>query len=395
MNVLLINQFPLVGGGSGFYTKNVAKNLKALGHNVYIIIPENTVEIEKIEGVTIKPVFFKYIENIKNQLPFNFGCFTTHPRSNITFNQYTDEQLEIYIKAFENAIENAIKKFKPDIIHSGHIWLLSNIASKYKIPTVITSHGTDLIGYNMWNRFHKYANEAIENCRKVITISDSNSQEVLSCFPQAESKLIQVRNGYDQTIFKKETYNKMEVLREIGINKEYKNIVLFSGRLVQIKGIDVLLKAAKIYENGNILTIIAGGGVLLQDLKKQAEELQLKDVVFVGAQEQKNLNKLYNIADVLVVPSRVEGFGLVAVEALACGTPVVATNQGGITDFINEQVGALVEVEDHIGLQKEICKILNGERKFNRNKLASFAKNNYAQSILIDEVVKVYKSCLK
>lgn len=394
MKILMINQFPLTGGGSGFYTKNVAKSLTELGHEVYIIIPENTTKIEDIEGVKIKPVFFKRREKIEGQLPFNFGCFTTHPRSKITFNEYTDIQLESYIKAFENAIENVIKEFRPDVIHSGHIWILSNIASNYNIPTIITSHGTDIIGHNMWNRFHKYSNEAIERCSKVITISDSNREDVLKSFPHAKSKIIQLRNGYDQNIFDRMEYNKKEALKEIGIDKNYKKIVLFSGRLVEIKGVDVLLKAAKIYEDGNILTLIAGGGVLLEDLKKQAEELGLNDVVFLGNQTQENLCVLYNISDVLAVPSRVEGFGLVAVEALACGTPVVATNQGGLPEFINEKVGAIVEVEDHIALEKEISKILTGEKKFDKKELANYAKSNYAQSLVINKVIETYESCL-
>ncbi len=394
MKVLMINQFPLTGGGSGFYTKNVAKNLKALGHDVCIIIPENTTEIETIDGVTIKPVFFKRNEIIEGQLPFNFGCFTTHPRSNITFNEYTDMQLELYIKAFENAIETAIRDFKPDIIHSGHIWILSNIASKYNIPVVITSHGTDIIGHNTWDRFHKYSEEAVENCSRIITISDSNKENVLKAFSHAKDKVIQLRNGYDQNIFKKREYNKKQVLKEIGIDKEYASIVLFSGRLVEIKGIDVLLKAAKRYEDGNTLTLIAGGGVLLEPLKEQAAELGLKDVVFLGNQTQENLCVLYNIADVLAVPSRVEGFGLVAIEALACGTPVIATNQGGLPEFINEKVGALVEVEDDINLEKEISKILTGERKFDKEDLANYAKNNYAQSLVINKVIETYESCL-
>ena len=394
MKVLMINQFPLTGGGSGFYTKNIAKNLIALGHEVCIIVPENTTKIENIDGVIIKPVFFKRREKIDGQLPFNFGCFTTHPRSSITFNKYTDEQLEMYIKAFENAIEDVIKNFKPDIIHSGHIWILSNIASKYNIPTVITSHGTDIIGHNMWDRFHTYSNEAIERCSKVITISDSNKEDVLNAFPHAKDKVIQLRNGYDQNIFVRKEYNKQEVLKEIGIDKDYKNIVLFSGRLVEIKGVDVLLKAAKKYEDGNTLTLIAGGGVLLEPLKQQSEELGLKDIVFLGNQTQENLNILYNIADVLAVPSRIEGFGLVAVEALACGTPVIATNQGGLPEFINEKVGAIVEVEDDVALEKEISKILTGEKKFDKEELASYAKNNYAQSLVINKVIETYKNCL-
>ena len=394
MKILMINQFPLTGGGSGFYTKNIAKNLVALGHEVYIVIPENTTKIEKIDGVTIKPVFFKRKEIIDGQLPFNFGCFTTHPRSTITFNEYTDIQLEMYIKAFENAIESVIKEFNPDIIHSGHIWLLSNIASKYNIPTIITSHGTDIIGHNMWSRFHKYSNEAIEKCSKVITISDSNKEDVLTAFPHAKDKVIQLRNGYDQNIFIKKEYNKKEVLKELGIDKEYKKIVLFSGRLVKIKGVDVLLKAAKRYEDGNTLTLIAGGGILLEKLKEQARELELNDVVFLGNQKQEKLNILYNIADVLAIPSRIEGFGLVAVEALACGTPVIATNQGGLPEIINEKVGTIIEVEDYVALEKEISKILNKEKKFNEEELVNYAKNNYSQNLLINKVIETYESCL-
>ena len=394
MKILLINQFPLTGGGSGFYTKNIAKSLIELGHEVCIIIPENTTKIEKIDGVRIIPVFFKRRQVIEGQLPFNFGCFTTHPRSSMTFNKYTDDQLEMYIRAFEDAIENVIKEFKPDIIHSGHIWILSNIASKYNVPTIITSHGTDIIGHNMWERFHKYSNEAIEKCSKVITISDSNKEDVLNAFPNAKNKVIQLRNGYDQNIFERREYNKKEVLEQIGIEKNYEKVVLFSGRLVEIKGVDVLLKSAKRYEDGNTLTLIAGGGVLLEPLKEQAEQLGLKDVVFLGNQTQENLCVLYNIADVLAVPSRIEGFGLVAVEALACGTPVIATNQGGLPEFINERVGALVEVEDEVALEKEITKILSGERKFNKEELANYAKNNYAQNLVINKVIETYKSCL-
>lgn len=394
MRILMINQFPLNGGGSGFYTKNVARNLKTLGHEVFIIMPENRTQIETIEGIEIKPIFFKKDEIIAGQLPFNFGCFTTHPRSNTTFNKYTEEQLQMYIKTFENAIEGTIKKFKPDIIHSGHIWILSNIASKYNIPTIITSHGTDIIGHNMWEQFHKYSNQAIDNCAKVIAISDSNKIDILNAFPNAKDKIIQLRNGYDQTIFKITEYNKKQVLEELGVDREYKNIVLFSGRLVQIKGVDILLKAAKSYEDGNTLTIIAGGGILLEELKKKAEELELKDVIFIGNQTQDNLNKLYNISDVLAVPSRIEGFGLVAVEALACGIPVVATNQGGLSELINEKVGALINIEDDNGLAKEISKILNGERKFKREELANYAKDNYSQGLLINKVVDLYKSCL-
>lgn len=135
-------------------------------------------------------------------------------------------------------------------------------------------------------------------------------------------------------------------------------------------------------------------GGLLGDLIKQVEELELKDVIFLGDQTQENLNKLYNISDVLAVPSRVEGFGLVAIEGLACGTPVVATNNGGMTDFVNESVGALVDVEDDVMLEKEISKILNEERVFDRAELANYAKERYSEEKVIQNLIELYKDVI-
>ena len=116
--------------------------------------------------------------------------------------------------------------------------------------------------------------------------------------------------------------------------------------------------------------------------------------MFLGNQKQEKLNILYNIADVLAIPSRIEGFGLVAVEALACGTPVIATNQGGLPEIINERVGTIIEAEDYVALEKEISNILNKEKKFNEQELVNYAKNNYSQDLLINKVIETYKSCL-
>lgn len=394
MKILLISHFPLIGSGSGFYTRNIAKSLVKLGHEVYIIIPENTNKIETIEGVTIKPVFFKRNEDINNALPFNFPCFTTHPRSNVRFNELDSAQLEMYQESFEKAIEEAIVFFKPDVINVQHIWILSSIASKYSIPTILTSHGTDLIGYNAWERFRKYANEAVKRCSKIITISESNNEQVAQTFDESREKRVCISNGFDQDVFYKKNYNKDEILKQVGIDEVYKKILLFSGKLVEVKGVDILLKAAKIYEKKDILTIICGEGVLHKQLENMAKELNLKNVVFIGNQSQSVLSKLYNIADATVLSSRYEGLPLTVLESLACGTPVVVTDIDSMQKFMKKEFGIIVEKENPEALAKGIIDILSNKKQYDSDKLANYMKENYAQDVLTKKIVEVYKNCI-
>jgi hypothetical protein len=118
VKILLVNHFPLVGSGSGIYVMNIAKNLEQKGHQVCIIMPENTTKIDVIKNVKIHPVYFLREEKIQGQLSFNFPCMDPHPRSNFLFNNMTDEQVKQYENAFKKVIEEEIREFKPDVIHS-------------------------------------------------------------------------------------------------------------------------------------------------------------------------------------------------------------------------------------------------------------------------------------
>ena len=394
MKILIINHSPFIGSGSGIYTMNIARALRKAGHTIKVITAANSLEFPDMGDIEVHPIFFKYKDDVEGQLEFNVPCFDQYPTSDVVFYNLSSEQLKEYKEEFRKVLEEEIKIFKPDIIHTQHIWIWSSIVTEYNLPTAITSHGSDMMGYNIDNSFGIYCEKAIENCDRIITISKKNNEVVLENFPQAKNKSITLKNGYDTQIFHLKDLERQKVLKDFNINRDYKKIVLYAGRLTENKGIDVLLNAANIYENDDTLTIIAGGGGLLSDLKEQVNRLNLENIAFVGDQTQENLSKLYNIADVLAVPSRVEGFGLVAIEALACGTPVVATNKGGMTDFINDEVGALVDVEDEVMLEKEISKILREERTFDRLKLSQYAQNNYSQEVVINDLINIYKDII-
>ena len=144
-----------------------------------------------------------------------------------------------------------------------------------------------------------------------------------------------------------------------------------------------------------IMTLIAGNGVLYDELNKLKNFLELKNTFFLGYISDEQLIDLYNIADVSTVPSRSEPFGLVAIEALACGTPVVGTNQGGLPDFINEDIGALVDVEDDIALAEAIInELVRPDKKERRKRAHEYAVNNFSWENTIKEVEKIYKEAI-
>ena len=396
MKILFINHFPLVGSGSGVYTTSLAKSLISLGHQVCAIMPENetkNIYDPEFKDFKLHPVYFKGEEEIEGQLDFNFPCFTIHPKSKLNFYDMTYDEYDKYCNAFDKAIKEEIEHFKPDVIHSGHIWTLSKIACKYDVPVVVTSHGTDIIGLEKGDRFKKDAEFVVEHAKKIIAVSNDNGKLIKEFFP--ESNPVVINAGFDSNVFNLHEYDKKELLKKYKIEYDNQKIILYAGKLTHIKGVDVLLKAAKLYEKDkNIITIIAGNGVLRTELKNLAKDLQLKNVYFIGHKSQKTLKKIYNIADVFAMPSRKEAFGLVGVEALACGLPVVSTKAGGMKDYVTPTVGNLVEVENEKELAKALLYVINNKEKYKKEDLANYAKENFAQEKTLNKLLSIYQEAI-
>ena len=276
MKVLIINHSPFIGSGSGIYTMNIAKAVKDSGQEVRVITAANSLEFPDMGEIDVHPIFFKYKDEVENQIEFNVPCFDQYPTSDVVFYNMTKEQLKIYEEEFRKALEEEINTFKPDIIHTQHIWIWSSIVTEYNIPTIITSHGSDMMGYDIDNSFYPYCMKAINGCDKIVTISKKNREVVIERFPEAEQKNITLKNGYDTKLFYLANFNREEILKEFGINKKYKKIVMFAGRLTENKGIDILLRAAKKYEDGNTLTIIAGGRRTFRRVNKTSSRTTIK-----------------------------------------------------------------------------------------------------------------------
>ncbi|WP_165172670.1 glycosyltransferase [Adlercreutzia sp. ZJ242] len=423
MKILLVNHFPLEGSGSGTYTMNTAQHLAKRGHDVCIVFPENRVPAP-LDGVSLRPVYFDAEgeqhapagdpaandalagkpaagdgtgdgSSPTSPLPFNFPCFTTHPRSLTTFDDLDDDQLERYLAAFTAAVNAAVREFEPDIIHAQHVWLLANVATKTGVPTIVTAHGTDMMGYRKWPRFHELADETVRLCHSIIAISKDNYEDTVSTIPAAAEKMVLLLNGYNEDVFYREDVDRASLLKEHHVPYQEERVVLFAGKLTNFKGVDVLLRAAARYEreHPDVVTLLAGSGEEREALERLHAELGLSRTYFLGHQLQDSLRRLYNAADLFAMPSRREPFGLVALEAMACGLPVVATNQGGLPEFVTPECGTLVDVDDDEALARAIVGELDrtAATPLRRERIAESVFERYAQSKFVVRLEALYQ----
>lgn len=399
MRILLTCHFPLTGSGSGVYTLNVAHALAKLGHEVRIVVPENQPP-EEYADFGVHPVYFDGCT--PDALPFNFPCFTTHPRSTQTFYDLTDEQLAAYEAAFRAATEQEIADFAPDVIHSGHAWLQPAYAADYGIPLVVTVHGTDLIGYERIMEsgdpsayvFRDAARKALESASGIVTISKENDQLVRRLFPEQADKCRLILNGYNSDVFYPEVLPQREVLGALGIPGVYRHVVSFAGKFAHFKGIDVLLRGAAGFMRDDTVLVLAGDGELFDEMNALAAELGLPNTYFVHNQPHDMLRKLYSIADVSLLTSRKEPFGLVIIEAMACGAPVVGSDDGGAVDIITPEVGLLFASENPDDLAAKVNDVLNGNATFDRTRVADYAKGRFSQDESIVHLVELYEQAV-
>ncbi len=397
MRVLLINHFPLQGSGSGIYTMNIAQELIKEGHEVFVIDIDNQYDTSDYPFQR-RTILCDETKNSNPDLKFNFPCFTTHPRSTNTYYNISDDKLEQYVNKFIEITQEVVAEFKPDIIHAQHLWITPYAALQTGVPYVVTAHGTDLMGFRKDERYHKYALEGARNASKIITISRQVYNDTLNLYELPEEQLILNPNGFDDNIFKVKKVDKAELFKKFGLDIVPKKLVSFVGKFTDFKGIDLLIKAARKITDvfPQVAFAFAGDGKLMPDMKKLKAELNLDNVHFLGHQTQIDVASLYNAADVSVVPSRIEPFGLVAIEALACGTPVVATRAGGLPDFVNDKVGQLVEMNNPEALADAIIEELRNNTKQTKGKYAvSYARENYSWNKTLHRVIEIYKGAIE
>jgi glycosyltransferase involved in cell wall biosynthesis len=351
MRILLINHFPLTGSGSGVYVKNVAAKLTERGHEVTVLTPDTEIPARDEYPFELNTILCSQsgADSAEGKdLSFPFPCFTTHPRSNRTFYSLSEAELAEYSGVFEQRIRTLAEGLDVEVIHPQHLWVTAAVAARSDWPYVVTCHGTDLLGYRAAPGYRPFAHQGADGARKIVAVSDSTAREVSQIFGVGDERLTALPSGVDGKTFKPIDVRPAEVFKELGLPLPVGPIMVYGGKLACFKGPDILIEAASMYERQmpNVTTVIAGDGSERRGLESMARALHIKNMHFVGWQDQSILARLYSVADLAVVPSREEPFGLVAIEALACGAPVVASRTGGLPEHIDDSVGRLVSPDN-------------------------------------------------
>lgn len=316
-------------GGLSTHVYNLSQALKGQGHEVHIITcEEGTAPVfEEDNGVVVHRV-----------TPFN-----------IPTDDFTKWVMHLNFAMIEEGIRIIKEVGRFDVIHA-HDWLVAHCAKvlkwSYKIPVISTIHATEM-GRNggIRTELQRYISSTewllSYEAWKVIVCSNYMKSQVQELFHTPEDKVWIISNGVEAEEFDIE-FDKKE-FKENYV-KEDENIVFFVGRHVYEKGVHLLIESAhKILEQApNTKFIIAGQGPMTAELKDKVYQQNLNDkFIFVGYIDSLTKNKLYKVAEVAVFPSIYEPFGIVALEAMAAGCPVVVSDTGGLGEIINHEVNGL------------------------------------------------------
>ena len=354
-------------GGMNIYLYNLASNFVQLGHNVWIFTKSH-------EGCTYN--IQEYYDQIK-LVHFTIGESETD-KSDL-FN-YTEE--------FSNLIFDFvnINSLEIDLIYS-HYWLSGIIGQKltqlFNIPHFVTFHtmAKTKSKYSPKNLEHpqREVNEkmVMESADFIIALSTTESIDIRDMYQISQKKIMVFPPGVDLASFS--PVNKSFAKQKLSM-KNKKN-VLFVGRIDPIKGIEILLEMAKILKaKFQYKLLIVGGGSInskeLIELKTKIDINGLSNYVeLIGSVPHQQLKFFYSAVDVFVLTSFYESLGFVLLESMACATPVVASNVGGIPTIIQDSVnGFLIDGNNAESFAEKVGELLDNNNLNNKMGLEGLKK---------------------
>ena len=340
---------PLIEGGLARHVRKLSENLVAQGVDVHVLTRghEESPAEEEIRGVVVHRV----------REP-------DRPRELAEFVTWVEHMNADMLAA---GVELG-DRFTFDVVH-GHDWLVAvagdHLAKRFRCPLAVTIHATEYGRHQGWvdkhpqSHIHGVERWMANRADRVITCSAYMREHVADIYGLEEERIRVIPNGIDPSELI--PVADLDSLRR-RFAEPHERLVLLVGRLVYEKGFQLALEALPglIERLADVRFVVAGSGTHEQELRAQANELGLDGHgTFLGWIGDDVLHSLYRIADLCVVPSIYEPFGLVALEAMASGCPCLVADTGGLREVVpNEDVGLRFRSRDPASLARMAERIL-------------------------------------
>lgn len=315
-----ITCYPTVGG-SGVVATELGKMLAEKGHEIHFISSSLPFRLNKM----YHNIYYHQVE----------------------VNQYSVFQYPPYDIALASKMAEVIKRENLDLLHVHYAIphavcaILAKQMSGTNIKIVTTLHGTDItvLGYDL--TMTDAIRFGIEQSDTVTAVSNSLIEQTYDLI-HPQKKIVPVYNFIDERVYKKMDATNLK--DEFGIKPEEKVIIHVSNFRAVKRVPDVVKSFSLIQEKISAKLLLIGDGPEMTVVSKLVEKLNLKDkVLFLGKQD--NLEELYSMSDLMLLLSEKESFGLVALEAMACGVPCIGTNIGGLPEvIIDGETGYICEL---------------------------------------------------
>jgi glycosyltransferase involved in cell wall biosynthesis len=293
-----------------------------------------------------------------------------------------------------------------DLIHvHGHPYLSSLIAAKaaklYGKPLILTQHNTFIEYGNLWDNVEKLndiivGRQTLRWADRIIAVSNATKRYVTSLGADTARTSV-LHNGVDVNRFKPLKPLRTEMRKKLGIPNGT-TVVLTVRRLVYKNGIDTLIESAAsaVKQNPKLLFLSVGTGPDLQQVKAKAEQLGISSSFrLMGFVSDAELPAYYNAADLFALPSKSgEGLPLVALEAMACGLPVIATDVGGIKEIMPEGYGKLIPPDTPEQMAEAVVEFSARDLSELRKKLRAMIEKKFSWEKNVESLMRIYEQLI-
>ncbi len=373
-------------GGMNVYVRELASELGRRGHTVDIYTKKHSGHHEQIMDIGERVRLIHLDTEAQEDIP-KVAIYAS---------------LQNMLCGIESFRKSDMRQY--DVIHS-HYWLSGIMGAQlqmwWHVPHMVMFHTLGIPKNSRGANNDEpelrieTEKEVIRHSDRIIAATDQEQESLISAYGASQSHVTVIPCGVNMKLFKPVD---MKEARQ-NLNLYHKNIVLFVGRFEHLKGLRQLIKAMSLVTGSTDTALIVVGGdehskeELLQ-LQRLAQELNIAErVCFIGSIEQDKLPAYYSAADVCVVPSYYESFGMVALESLACGTPVVAADVGGMRQIIrDETMGYIVPTNDPALLADRISLILTHKKQSSDIITRQAAVAGFSWSIIALKILHEYEA---